>query len=41
MFMMINSEFFKKVGMFDEKFFMYYEDVDLCKRIKKLNGKIS
>ena len=40
MFMMVNSKMFKKVGMFDEKFFMYYEDVDLCKRIKKLNGKI-
>lgn len=23
-----------KVGLFDEKFFMYYEETDLCKRIK-------
>lgn len=24
----------EKVGLFDEKFFMYYEETDLCKRIK-------
>ena len=40
MFMMVNSKHFKKLGMFDERFFMYYEDVDLCKRIKKAGGKV-
>ena len=25
--------------MFDSKFFMYYEDVDLCKKIKISGGK--
>lgn len=28
------AEVLKKVGLFDEKYFMYLEDVDLCHRIK-------
>lgn len=34
------KEDFEKVGMFDEDFFMYYEDTDLSYRIKKLGKKI-
>ena len=34
------KEDFVKVGMFDENFFMYYEDTDLSYRIKKLGKKI-
>jgi GT2 family glycosyltransferase len=32
-FMMIRSEVFEKTGAFDERFFMYLEDVDLSRRI--------
>ena len=36
----IRQELFHKIGGFDEKFFAYYEDVDLCKRIKNEGYKI-
>ncbi len=34
-FMFIRTEVFKKAGLFDEQYFMYMEDVDLCRRIWK------
>lgn len=38
-FMLIKTSSFKKVGGFDTKFFMYFEDTDLTKRLMK-KGKI-
>ncbi|MCX9026377.1 MAG: glycosyltransferase family 2 protein [Candidatus Methanoperedens sp.] len=32
-FMFIRTGIFKEIGMFDERFFMYAEDTDLCRRI--------
>ena len=40
MFMMIKSDTFKNINGFDEKFYMYYEDIDLCRRIRVNGGKI-
>jgi GT2 family glycosyltransferase len=38
MFMLFRREAFADVGGFDSKrFFMYYEDVDICKRLHKIN----
>lgn len=37
--MMIRKELFEKLGGFDEKFFMYIEDEDLCHRIVNLGLK--
>lgn len=37
-FMFLSKENFDSVGGFDEKFFMYYEDVDLCRKLA-LKGK--
>ena len=34
--MMIKKSFFEKLNMFDEKFFMYIEDMELCYRAKRL-----
>jgi GT2 family glycosyltransferase len=36
---MIRKDLFKKVGMFDEKFFLYFEEYDLARRIKQLGYK--
>lgn len=34
----IRKDIFLKSGMFDEKIFMYYEEPDLTRRIKMING---
>ena len=33
--MLVRRDIFEKMGGFDENFFMYFEDVDLCLRVKK------
>ena len=38
--MFLNMEKFSKIGFFDENIFLYLEEIDLCKRVKKLNEKI-
>jgi GT2 family glycosyltransferase len=38
---LIRYETFKKQGGFDEDFWMYFEDVDLCRRVRNINCKIA
>ena len=38
--MIINKDYFDNSVFFDEKFFMYLENVDLCFRAKKDNGRL-
>ena len=38
--MFLNLPEFKDLGFFDENFFIYLEETDLCKRIRKKNKKI-
>lgn len=37
---MIKKNLFQKINGFDEKFFLYFEEFDLCKRVKALDRKI-
>ncbi len=39
-FMMVRNEAYEKVGGFDEQFFMYGEDLDLCYRVQKAGYKV-
>lgn len=40
-YMLIDKKVISKIGYFDEKFFMYLEDVDFCLRAKKHGYRIS
>lgn len=33
--MLVKKEVFKKIGLLDENFFLYYEDADFCRRARK------
>ncbi len=37
---LVSRQIFDKVGGWNEKFFMYYEDLELCKQIRKLKKEI-
>ncbi len=39
--MVIKREVFEKIGLFDERFFMYFEDADFCWRAKKAGFKVA
>ena len=38
--MFLNLEEFRDIGFFDDNFFIYLEEIDLCKRLRKKNKKI-
>jgi GT2 family glycosyltransferase len=38
--MFVKKDVFEQIGGFDENFFMYFEDIDLCRRIRKAGSKI-
>lgn len=40
MFMLVRSDVFTALGGFDEGFYLYYEDVDLCARILRAGYKV-
>jgi GT2 family glycosyltransferase len=38
--MLIPRKTIEKVGLFDERYFMYFEDLDYCRRVKKAGLKV-
>jgi len=38
--LMIKREVVDKVGLFDNRFFTFYEDADLCQKVKKIGYKV-
>ena len=41
MFMVFPRSVFEKLGGFDESYFLYYEDVDICARLKILGQRVA
>jgi len=39
--LLINNKVLNKIGLLDEKYFMYFEDVDFCQRAKKAGFKLA
>ncbi|MCY9872784.1 glycosyltransferase family 2 protein [Vibrio barjaei] len=39
-FLLFQCSVFRKLQGFDENYFMYFEDVDICQRVKKSNGSV-
>jgi GT2 family glycosyltransferase len=37
---LIRGQTFKRVGLMDEDFFMYFEDIDFCRRTRQAGGRI-
>jgi N-acetylglucosaminyl-diphospho-decaprenol L-rhamnosyltransferase len=40
MFMLLRSSAYKSAGGFDEAYFLYYEDVDLCRRLAAAGNRV-
>lgn len=40
MFMLFRAQAFRDVGGFDDRFFLYYEDVDICTRLWKAGWRV-
>lgn len=38
--LLVKNEPFKKIGGWDEKYFMYFEDLDLCRKIHQLHKQV-
>lgn len=40
MFMLLRSQAFRLINGFDERYFLYYEDVDLCRRLRNAGKSV-
>ena len=39
-FIFISNKLFNKIGKWNENYFMYYEDMDLCKKARNMNYNV-
>jgi len=39
-FFMVRQEIIKKIGLLDERFFIWFEEVDYCRRVKQAGGQV-
>ena len=39
-FLLVRKRVFEQIGIFDERFFLYFEDVDLCRRAKQAGWRV-
>lgn len=39
-FLLLKTSLFKSLKGFDERFYFYFEEIDLCKRLKDIGGKV-
>jgi GT2 family glycosyltransferase len=38
--MLVRSDLFRQIGGFDEKFFLYSEELDLCRRVRQIGFEV-
>ena len=38
--LLLNSDYFKKIGKFDERYFLFWEEVDLCRRFRSMKRSV-
>lgn len=41
MFMLFKRDLYSSIGGFDERFYLYYEDVDICHRLRRLGYSVA
>ena len=38
--LLLNSEHFEKIGKFDERYFLFWEEIDLCRRFRSMKRSV-
>ena len=38
--LLLNSEYFEKIGKFDERYFLFWEEIDLCRRLRSMKHSV-